>query len=91
MDRRDFLSVTAAGAGVAASRAKAQTIGAPEQIYPGIWKLTLGGAAEKITPTRTRRVAPAVEGLKALPPVDSCPVAASGSATRRGYLVRLPL
>lgn len=64
---------------------------APEQIHPGVWKLTLG-TPEAITPVRTRRYAPAAAALAALPAAGAVPpVAVIGEATPRGYVVRLPL
>ena len=63
---------------------------APEQIYPGVWKLSLG-TPERITPVATRRYAPALAALAALPAADAPPVAAVGEVTSRGYVVRLPL
>lgn len=39
---------------------------APEQLHPGVWKLTLG-APDGITPVRTRRYAPAGGALAAMP------------------------
>ncbi len=62
----------------------------PTEVLPGVWRLTLG-EPEEITPVRTRHYQPAAEALEALPHVDGCPILASGDATSRGYLVRLPL
>lgn len=60
------------------------------EIFPGVFRFTLG-TPEAITPVRTRRHAPGREGLDRLPRVEASPVAPSGSASRRGYLVRVPL
>jgi alpha-D-xyloside xylohydrolase len=84
MKRRSFLGT--AGAVLAAP----QLAPAQQQILPGVWKFSFG-TPEKITPVSTRHYPPAVDGLKALPAVAECPVKATGSASRRGYLVRLPL
>ena len=62
----------------------------PEQIHPGVWKLSLG-TPERITPVRSRRYPPAAEALAALPTPREVPIAATGEATPRGYVVRLPL
>jgi alpha-D-xyloside xylohydrolase len=62
-------------------------------IYPGIWRLSLG-APEKLTPISIRDSKPSEQGLSALPHVASCPVDISdvrSRATRRGYVVSLPL
>lgn len=91
MRRRDFLSLAAAAAALEAKGSgAATTAGAAKEVYPGVWKFTLG-TPEKITPAATRRYPPAASGLATLPPAGACPVPVSGMATRRGYLVRAPL
>lgn len=64
-----------------------------EQIYPGIWKITLG-EPEAATPVSLRNLPPAITELTqfdapASPPV--APDAISGTATTRGFVVKLPL
>jgi alpha-D-xyloside xylohydrolase len=88
MKRRTFFG--AAGATFATPQVARPQSAAPRQIHPGIWKISFG-TPEKITPVSTRRYPPAAESLKALPTVAACPLKASGSASKRGYLVRLPL
>jgi alpha-D-xyloside xylohydrolase len=64
-----------------------------EQIYPGVWKLTLG-VPEAATPVSLRHVAPAAQALAGLPQAVQSPIDATeivGRKTRRGYTVRLPL
>jgi alpha-D-xyloside xylohydrolase len=91
MRRRDFLSLAAAaGALEARGSGAATTAGAAKEVYPGVWRFTLG-TPEKITPAATRHYPPAVAGFAALPPAGACPVPVSGVASRRGYLVRAPL
>ena len=68
----------------------AKDLAAPTEIFPGVWRVTLG-QPEAITPTSTRHYSPALEGLAALPQTDVCPVAVSGETTPRGFLVRVPL
>ena len=68
----------------------AKDLAAPTEIFPGVWRVTLG-QPEAITPTSTRHYSPAFEGLAALPQTDVCPVAVSGETTPRGFLVRVPL
>ncbi len=71
---------------------KGQNFTVTEQtlVEPGIWKFTFG-TPEKITPHSTRSVEPALEGLKRLPAVESCPTDLSGAVNGRGVLVKLPL
>ncbi len=103
MERRTLLSLAAgsvlqshlravdprAGADAGAAGAADPRTAAPEQIHPGVWKLALG-TPERITPVATRRYAPAAAALAALPAAGALPVVASGEATPRGYVVRLP-
>jgi alpha-D-xyloside xylohydrolase len=98
MDRRHFLLSVAAGSaalggppGLDARPAAAPARGAgPEPILPGVWRVRLG-APERITPVSTRRYPPASAGLAALPQAPGAPVEATGEATDRGFVVRLPL
>ena len=85
MTRRGF-ALGSAGAALFAQAAR-------NPLYPGIWKLSLG-TPEKLTPVSVRDTKPAASGLQMLPRVQSCPVALDqihARATRRGYVVSLPL
>src|SRR5271157_52794 len=91
MNRRKFLG--AAGTGgilLQTRRSAAQPPEAPQPEHPGVWKFRFG-TPEKITPVATRHYPPAVAALADLPAVTTCPVNVSGSGSRRGYLVRIPL
>jgi len=88
INRRKFLG--ASGALLQVQRSAAQPLPAPQQAHPGVWRFRLG-APEAITPVATRHYAPAAAGFAALPALTACPVSVSGSASRRGYLVRIPL
>lgn len=99
MDRRQFLSRSASAAlitqlpevGAPVNAFMAHVADAdPQQIYPGVWKITLG-TPERITPASTRRRPPAAAALDALRPVSALPIAPTGSASERGFQVRLPL
>lgn len=64
-----------------------------QQIFPGVWKITLG-EPEDATPVRLRHVPPAADAFTSLveapePPFTEAEV--SGKRTRRGYHLRLPL
>lgn len=64
-----------------------------QQIFPGVWKLTLG-VPEPITPVSQRHKAPAEAAFKNLSQPPNCPISETtitGKRTRRGYSVRLPL
>jgi alpha-D-xyloside xylohydrolase len=89
--RRSFIG-TAAGAGplLDSYTANAQAAVAPERIHPGVWRFRFG-SPEKITPVNTRQHSPAEPALAALPEVTACPVSVTGSGSRRGYLLRVPL
>jgi alpha-D-xyloside xylohydrolase len=90
MKRRSFLGAAGAGGLLLQShRAEAQPV-RPQQVFPGIWRFRFG-APEKITPVTTRHYMPAAEAISGLPAVNACPVGVSGSGSKRGYLVRLPL
>jgi alpha-D-xyloside xylohydrolase len=78
--------VAAASVANAGSRARSE----PQQIMPGVWKLTLG-TPERITPASTRRYPPAATALAALPAAGPLPVDVAGEATPRGFLLHLPL
>ena len=93
MQRRKFLAVTASTAALKLGRSlNAQTAeaGKPEEIFPGIWRFRFG-SPEKITPTSTRRYQPARVALQTLPAERTCPVSVAGHASRKGYLVSIPL
>ena len=63
-----------------------------QQIFPGIWKLTLG-APEAVSPVSLRNRPPAAE-LATLPAPAEPPIAAEairGKQTPRGYVCALPL
>ncbi len=59
-----------------------------EQVYPGVWKVTLG-QPEALTPVGLRHHAPLGGGEAAACPLPA--EAISGKATARGYVVTLPL
>jgi len=59
-------------------------------VQPGVWRFTIG-RPEKITPQSVRAIGPAVEQMKKLPTVDSCPAEAYGTVNDRGVLVKLPV
>jgi alpha-D-xyloside xylohydrolase len=91
MKRRSFLGAAGASGVILQSRkGSAQPAADARQIHPGVWKFTFG-TPEKITPVSTRHYPPAAQGLSALPAVPTCPVSVSGSGSRRGYVVRIPL
>jgi len=90
MRRRSFLSLAATTGVLAPELSKAAASTAPHEVYPGVWKFTLG-APERITPVSSRHYPPAVEGLRKLPAVQAVPVTPAGAGSQRGYLVRLPL
>ena len=61
------------------------------QIHPGIWRARLG-QPEAHTPATLRLVPPALEKLRALPPVTGAPIAApQGMLTARGCTLSLAL
>ena len=62
----------------------------PSQILPGVWKFSFG-TPEKITPVSTRHYPPSTAGFDQLPSVAACPVSVTGTESRRGYLVAVPL
>jgi alpha-D-xyloside xylohydrolase len=106
MDRREFLSLTARsvalsqlpnGESHATADGTSAAVGSktrghvePVQILPGVWKLTFG-TPERITPVTTRHHPPNATALAVLPPAGAIPIDATGEATPRGYLLRLPL
>ena len=88
MNRRQFLAASGTGAALLQSRAaQADT---PSQIHPGVWKFSFG-TPENITPTSTRHYPPAASGFDGLRSVIACPVAVTGTISRRGCLVSIPL
>jgi alpha-D-xyloside xylohydrolase len=93
MKRRQFL-IGAAGSGLLPqTRTAAQpadTPNGPQLVHPGVWRFRFG-TPEKITPVSTRRYGPDSAGLAKLPGLSSCPVTVTASASRRGYLVSVPL
>lgn len=90
LKRFELLAVMLMSVSFGANFLFAQELPAPTEISPGVWRITLG-QPETLTPTSTRHYSPAEEGLAALPQTDICPVAVSGQATPRGFLVRIPL
>jgi alpha-D-xyloside xylohydrolase len=63
------------------------------QIYPGVWKITLG-SPEGDTPLTLCEYQPDIAGLSRLPAVDACPLdesAISGRQAKRGMVVELPI
>jgi alpha-D-xyloside xylohydrolase len=62
-----------------------------KQIYPGVWRATLG-SPEKYTPVTSRLVPPKTEAFAKLPKVESAPLPAiHGKSMKRGFAVDLPL
>ncbi len=89
MNRRTFLG-TAGGGGLLLQTRRSAAQATAQAVHPGVWEFRLG-TPEKITPVATRRYPPAEAGLAKMPVVASCPVSVSGSGSRRGYLVWIPL
>jgi alpha-D-xyloside xylohydrolase len=92
LTRRGFAALAAAG-GAAPGLTLAAPAAGPEEVYPGVWRLTFG-TPEAITPVRTRHYAVAAEGLAQLPSaggsgLDTARI--TGRSSRGGYLVSLPL
>ena len=73
-----------------ARSAAGQEPAAGRLIHPGIWRFSLG-VSEKITPVSSRHYPPSAEALAALPAAGNCPLTVSGTGSKRGYLVRIPL
>ncbi len=68
-------------------------VSAFDQIYPGVWKATLG-APEKFSPVKLRFREPAGEALRKLSAPAQCPIEGGrihGEQTDRGYLLKIPL
>jgi alpha-D-xyloside xylohydrolase len=98
MHRRDFLLLAAGSAALSrapeldAHPVPTASLADPpaEEVLPGVWRFRLG-TPEAITPGSTRRYPPAAAALAALPAAGPAPLALSGEATPRGFLVRAPL
>ena len=91
MDRRHFLSLSVTAAALShVPQALSQATRNGKRLHPGVWQFRLGDP-EKITPVAARTYPAATAGFEMLPRVDSCPIAISGAASGRGYLVSLPL
>ena len=90
MRRRSFLSLAAAPGVLSPALSGAAVTQAPQEVYPGVWRFTLG-APEQITPVSARRYPPATDALRKLPAVKSAPVTPAGIRSKRGYLATLPL
>ena len=91
MQRRRFLGIAGgSGAMLQARVARGQAPNRPEEVHPGVWKFRLG-SVEPLTPVSTRRYLPAVAGLKELPGAGECPVRVTGTVSKRGCVVRIPL
>lgn len=90
MTRREFGKVTAGVS--AAATVSGKDINHPA-VLPGVWRLRFG-TPEAITPMTTRYYQPARDGMTNLPEISKPPVplsAITGSASERGFEVRLPL
>jgi alpha-D-xyloside xylohydrolase len=90
VSRRRFAAVATA---LGVVRPGIGQIAAPDRISSGVWRIRFG-TPEKLTPVQTRQHAPANDRLMRLPAVAQCPVtpgAILGAATRRGYVVSIPL
>jgi alpha-D-xyloside xylohydrolase len=91
------LAATGAAAGLSgwfgteSSTAEAAISAAWNQVYPGVWRATVG-SPEKFTPVSSRLVPPQVEAFAGLPRVTDIPnLPIEGMQTARGCTVRLPL
>lgn len=77
--------------GAESSRAETTISAAWNQVYPGVWRATVG-SPEHFTPVSSRLVPPQVEAFARLPRVTDIPnLPIEGMQTRRGCTVRLPL
>lgn len=99
LNRREFAAGSLGGALLPAAAPARQPVGPPKlparavQVFPGVWKLTLG-TPEAFTPVKLRRRKPAEAGLKKLTPASQCPLPVSavrGRSMKRGFVVTLPL
>ena len=90
MQRRSFLSLAAVPGVLAPGVSDASVPHRLHEVCPAIWRFTLG-TPEGITPVSTRQHAPATDAIAKLAAVAACPVSPEGSASHRGYQVRLPL
>jgi alpha-D-xyloside xylohydrolase len=88
VNRRQFIAVS--GTGGVLLQQRAVQAATSTQVLPGVWKFSFG-TPEKITPTSTRHYPPATSGFDALPPVTACPVTVTGTISRRGCLISVPL
>jgi alpha-D-xyloside xylohydrolase len=91
------LAATGAAAGLSgwfgadSATAEPLTSSAWEQVYPGVWRLTVG-SPEKFTPVSSRLVPPQSEAFAKLPRVTAPPdLPIEAKRTERGCTVRLPL
>lgn len=93
LSRRRFTSLAAGSALATASSSTAYGATEIQELYPGVFRITLG-TPEKLTPVRTRRYPPAQDALSGLPAAGSYPLpreSISGTARRGGFIVSLPL
>ncbi|MCU1235657.1 MAG: glycoside hydrolase family 31, partial [Candidatus Solibacter sp.] len=88
MNRRRFVGIAAASG--TAFQVRAQSPARPVEVHPGVWRFRLG-TAEAITPVSTRKYPPAAKGFAELPPAGACPVTVTGSVSKRGCLLHIPL
>src|SRR5579862_8154757 len=75
---------------VALMSVSAASAASPQDVFPGVWRFTIG-VPEKITPIKVRHYPAAADGLAALTKVPTCPVEVSGTISERGVLLRVPL
>jgi alpha-D-xyloside xylohydrolase len=90
LSRRRFASIATA---LSVARPTIGQATADSPVSPGVWRIRFG-TPEKLTPVQTRQHAPADDRLVDLPAVRQCPImpgAMSGAASRRGYVVSIPL
>lgn len=100
MNRRELAKALASGAMLAGSvRAGAMALSAQGRVErgswtavaPGVWRVTLG-TPEAQTPVHARQIAPAMEGLRAMPGVKTPSIGVPwGAVTARGVEFTLPL
>jgi alpha-D-xyloside xylohydrolase len=85
MKRRSFLSGAAASGLLMQVRAQST---AAVEVYPGVWRFRFG-KPEAITPVSARHYPPADAAV--LPKVAASPVAVTGSISKRGCEIHIPL